>query len=235
MNKCFVDYRISKEELANLSKEDLDITKVLPSKSLYKAIDGHPDIQLNIISNNEIIVHEELFNNLKTDPSLNKFNLNIIKTKEILKNTYPHDISLNAVNLKNFFIHNLKYTDKCLLGTAKEKVLINVAQGYTKCSCAVISNNAIITSDVGIYNELKKYPIDVLGISAKDILLPHLNYGFIGGTCGLINKNTIAFFGDYNLHAYGKEIEKFLIKHDVKPLFLSHKPLVDRGSILTLF
>ena len=82
MNKCFVDYRISKEELANLSKEDLDITKVLPSKSLYKAIDGHPDIQLNIISNNEIIVHEELFNNLKTDPSLNKFNLNIIKQKK---------------------------------------------------------------------------------------------------------------------------------------------------------
>lgn len=235
MNKCFVDYRISKEEISNLSLENLDIIKVLPSKNLYKAIDGHPDIQLNILSNNTLIAHEELFNNLKSYPSLNKFNLNLVKAKTNLKNTYPYDISLNAVNLKDFFIHNLKYTDECLLNSVKEKNLINVKQGYTKCSCAVISNNAIITSDVGIYNELKKYPIDVLGISTKDISLPYLNYGFIGGTCGLLCENKIAFFGNYNLHPYGKEIEKFLIKHDVKPIFLSKKPLVDRGSILTLF
>lgn len=232
MNKCFIDYRTSKEELENLLKENLDVIKVLPSKNLYNAIDGHPDIQLNIISNNEIIVHDELYKILENTLDSK---INIIKAKNHLKNTYPYDISLNAVNLKDFFIHNLKYTDKHLLDEVKNKNLINVKQGYTKCSCSVISDNAIITSDVGIYNELKKYPIDVLGISAKDILLPHLNYGFIGGTCGLINENTIAFFGDYNLHPYGLDIKKFLIKHDVKPLFLSHKPLIDRGSILTLF
>ena len=153
MNKCFVDYRISKEEISNLSLENLDIIKVLPSKNLYKAIDGHPDIQLNILSNNTLIAHEELFKNLKSYASLNKFNLKLVKAKTNLKNTYPYDISLNAVNLKDFFIHNLKYTDEYLLNSVKEKNLINVKQGYTKCSCAVISNNAIITSDVGLYNE----------------------------------------------------------------------------------
>lgn len=232
MNKCFIDYRTSKEELDNLLKENLDVIKIPPSKNLYKAIDGHPDIQLNIISNNKIIVHDELFKTLKN--TLNS-KLNIIKAENPLKNIYPYDISLNAVNLKNFFIHNLKYTDKHLLDIVKEKNLINVKQGYTKCSCAVINDNAIITSDIGIYNELKKYPIDVLGISTKDISLPYLNYGFIGGTCGLITKNKIAFFGNYKLHPYGLDIQKFLIKHDVKPIFLSNKPLIDRGSILTLF
>ena len=234
MNKCFIDYRTSLEELETLSKENIEIIKVLPSKNLYEAITGHPDIQLNILSNDKIIAHEEFFNFLKTNSSLTN-DLNIIKTKGTLKNTYPYDISLNAVNLKDFFIHNIKFTDKNLLEVVKDKTLINVKQGYTKCSCAVISDNAIITSDVGIYNELKKYPIDVLGISCKDISLPSLNYGFIGGTCGLISENTLAFFGDYTLHPYGKDIEKFLIKHDVKPLFLSNTPLIDRGSILTLF
>ena len=97
MNKCFVDYRISKEEISNLSLKNLDIIKVLPSKNLYKAIDGHPDIQLNILSNNTLIAHEELFNNLKSYPSLN-----LVKAKTNLKNTYPYDISLNAVNLKAY-------------------------------------------------------------------------------------------------------------------------------------
>ena len=220
--------------MENLSKENVEIIKVFPSKNVYEAINGHPDIQLNIISNKEIVVHEELFDTLKNNSSLYVFNLNIIKAKAPLKNTYPCDISLNAVNLKNFFIHNLKFTDKNLLKLVKNKTLINVKQGYTKCSCAIINDKAIITSDVGIYNELKKYPIDVLGISAKDISLPLLNYGFIGGTCGLISKGTIAFLGNLNFHPYGKDIEKFLIKHDVKPIFLSNKPLIDRGSILTL-
>lgn len=234
MNKCFIDYRTSLEELENLSKENIEIIKIPQSKNVYEAINGHPDIQLNIISNDKIIVHEEFFDILKNNSSLMSSNLNIIKAKESLKNTYPYDISLNAVNLKDFFIHNLKFTDKNLLDLTKDKTLINVKQGYTKCSCAVINDKAIITSDIGIYNELKKYPIDVLGISARDISLPLLNYGFIGGTCGLISNDTIAFFGNLNLHSYGKDIEKFLIKHHVKPIFLSNKPLTDRGSILTL-
>lgn len=229
MNKCFVDYRISEEELNNLLKENLDIIKVLPSKNLYRAIDGHPDIQLNIISNKKIIVHDELYEKLP-----NNSDIDILKAKNPLKNVYPYDVSLNAVNLKDFFIHNLKFTDENLLMNVGDKTLINVKQGYTKCSCAVINDNAIITSDVGIYNELKKYPIDVLGIHCTDISLPFLNYGFIGGTCGLISNDKICFFGNYNFHSYGKDIEKFLIKHDVKPIFLSNNPLIDRGSILTL-
>ncbi len=55
----------------------------------------------------------------------------------------------------NQLIHNLKFTDDNLLSYEKHKILINVKQGYTKCSCLPVSKNALITSDVGIYNTLK--------------------------------------------------------------------------------
>lgn len=230
MKKCFVDYRISPEEFEKLSKENIEIIKVSSSPKLYSAISGHPDIQINIINKNKIMVHKDF--PLSSLPK--NSDLEIVFANNALESTYPNNIFLNAVNLKDFFIHNLKFTDKNLLNEVSDKTLVNVKQGYTKCSCAVVSHNAIITSDVGIYNVLKKYPIDVLGIPSGDILLPELNYGFIGGCCGLISPDTLAFFGNLKHHSYGKDIEKFLIKHHVKPLYLSEENLIDRGSILTL-
>ena len=43
---CFVDYRISKEELLNLSALNLNVISVPQCDLVYKAINGHPDIQM---------------------------------------------------------------------------------------------------------------------------------------------------------------------------------------------
>ena len=126
-------------------------------------------------------------------------------------------------------------TDKNLLNLVKSKKLINTNQGYTKCSAAIVSDNAIITSDISIKNALSSTNIDVLLLPPGDILLPGLDYGFIGGTCGLIDKSTLAFFGDLSYYKYGKEVLSFLKKHNVNPLYLRKGPLIDRGSILSIF
>lgn len=231
MKKCFIDYRTSEKEIEKLKYLNLEIIKIPLNKNLYTAINGHPDIQLNIVTNNTLIVHKDF------DISLlgNISKLNIITSINTLKEKYPNNIFLNAVTLKDFFIHNLKFTDKKLLDMVKEKTLINVKQGYTRCSCAIISENALITSDINIYNTLKKYPdLDVLGVPTGDILLPGLNYGFIGGCCGLVSQDILAFYGNLKYHSYGNDIKKFLFKHNVKPLYLSDERLIDRGSILTL-
>ena len=71
-------------------------------------------------------------------------------------------------------------------------------------------------------------------IPSGDISLPGLDYGFIGGTCGLISKNQMAFFGNLENHPYGNHIKNFLLKYDVEPIYLSNGKLIDRGSILTI-
>ncbi|MGL5066689.1 MAG: DUF6873 family GME fold protein [Sarcina sp.] len=231
MNTCFIDCRISDIELNNLYKENLNIIQIPNSPYLYDSINAHPDIQVNITSNSSIILAK---NSSLDTASLSALNISVTHSKNELEKKYPKNIFLNAINLPNYFIHNLKYTDEKLLSLVQDKELINIKQGYSKCSCCIVSDNALITSDIGIYNSLKPYDIDLLLIPTGDITLPGLSYGFIGGSCGLISKNKLAFLGNLKNHTYEKEVKDFLFKHNVEPIFLSDSKLIDRGSILTL-
>lgn len=231
---CFIDYRTSIEEKNHLINLGFEIITVPKSPMLYEAINGHVDIQLNIINKKEksIIINKDLPINFKK--LLSKNNINYINSSKTLSKTYPGNIFLNGLSLDNFFIHNLKYTDPILLSTSKNKELIDVKQGYTKCSILPLRDKVIITSDAGIERTLRNYNFDILLIPPGDILLPGLNYGFIGGVGGMINDNSMAFFGDLSKYEFGNEVKKFLFKYDIKPLYLSKSKLIDRGSLFVL-
>lgn len=233
MKICFVDYRTPENDIYKLQKEGLDVIKIPKCPALYEAINGHPDIQLHIINNSEIILSKNSSQTLIN--SLEGRNLTISKSERELTEKYPYDIILNGISTNNFFIHNIKYTDPKLLTKMSSRKLINVTQGYTKCSCAVVSENAIITSDKKIEKILKENGFNVLLIPPGDILLPGLDYGFIGGCCGLISKEKMAFFGNLDNYIYGNEVKNFLKTNGVSPLYLNNGKLVDRGSILTIF
>jgi len=230
MDNIFVDYRISNEELFNLKKLDINIIKCPKCDLLYDAINGHPDILINLIDDKHIVVHKDIDKNFMEYLEILGYKISL--SNNSLGNKYPHNIILNALNFSDYFIHNLKHTDKNLRSAVKKSNIINVNQGYTKCSCAVLSENALITSDNSIYKALQGTDIDVLLIPPGDILLPGLDYGFIGGCCGLIDKHKIAFFGDLNFYYYGSEVLSFLNKHDLEPIYLRHGKLIDRGSLM---
>lgn len=232
---CFVDYRITKEELLNLSKLNLNPILVPKSDDVYEAINGHPDIQLNVLKNNsfnKVIIQKNISNKFKE--ILKSNNISYILSKKSLSNTYPKDIILNSLILENYFIHTLKYTDENLLISQNSKIYINVPQGYTKCSILPVREKALITSDKGIFDSLKYYNFDILLLPPGDILLPSLNYGFIGGVGGMISNNKMAFFGDLDSYKWGDQVKKFLFKYDVSPLALKKGKLIDRGSLITL-
>ena len=231
---CFVDYRISIVEEKSLKNLGVKIIKVPPCNNLYNAIKGHVDIQLNILSKIEkkVIVQKDINDSFKKELTNN--NINFIESKNSLGEKYPSNIALNSLILDNYFIHNLNFSDENLLESQKNKTLVNVKQGYTKCSSLVVNNNSIITSDKGIYNSLLKHNFDILLLPPGDIILDGLDYGFIGGTGGLISPSTMAFFGSLEKYAYGEEVKKFLKKHNYKPIYLSNSKLYDRGSLFTL-
>lgn len=232
---CFIDYRVTKEELLNLSKLNMNPILVPKCTNVYEAINGHPDIQLNILKNkslDKVIIQKDISQNFRE--ILKSHNINYIVSKNSLSNTYPDDIILNSLILEDYFIHTLKYTDSNLLKSQELKLHINVPQGYTKCSILPVRNNSLITSDQGIYNTLKDFNFDILLLPPGDILLPSLNYGFIGGVGGMISNNKMAFFGDLGSYKWGDQIKKFLFKYDVSPIALRKGKLIDRGSLLTL-
>lgn len=232
MKYAIVDFRICREEKSNLIKLGYKILICPPSRLLYQAVCGHPDMLLHIIDKNNIMVHRDMDKNFIV--LLQNLGFNISLSENSLKNTYPEDIMLNSISLSNLFVHNIKYTDPKLLQYMNDKKPINVKQGYTKCSTAIVSKHAIMTSDKTIAKAFLNEDTDVLLLPQGDIILNGLNYGFIGGSCGLIDENTLAFYGDLSYYAYGEIVLEFLKKHGVKPIYLRKGKLIDRGSLFII-
>ena len=231
---CFIDYRTSKSEINSLKKLNYEIIKIPKDSNLYEAINGHTDIQLNILNNHSktVIINKNI--DLSFKKLLKEKNINFIESDSTLSSKYPNNISLNAYITDNYLIHNLDFTDKKILDYCKNKKTINVKQGYTKCSILPVKENAIITKDKGIYDTLKNENFDILLLPFGDIELSGFNYGFIGGVGGMISDNSMAFFGSLDNYIFGNEVKKFLYKYDVKPIYLNNTKLIDRGSLLVL-
>ena len=227
---CFVDYRTTENEINSLKKLNYDVIKIPKDNNLYEAINGHTDIQLNILNKNTLIINKNI--NLSFKELLKTKNINFIESDSTLSSKYPSNISLNAYITDNYLVHNLKFTDKKILDYCKNKKTINVNQGYTKCSILPLREKVIITNDTGIYNTLKNENFDILLLPFGDIELSGFNYGFIGGVGGMISNDSMAFFGSLDNYAFGNEVKKFLYKYDIKPIYLSNTKLIDRGSLL---
>ncbi|URZ16944.1 DUF6873 family GME fold protein [Clostridium felsineum] len=232
MKAVIVDNRISELEKYNLKKLDLNIILTPICKDISSPISGHPDEVICKVSDKLMIIYKSSTSEFIA--SIKNLGINIIKSSNTLGNEYPNDVALNGVVLKDFFIHNIKYTDPSLYNNILDKTIINVKQGYTKCSTAVINDYALMTSDIGIANSASKFNLDVLLLPPGDIVLPGFEYGFIGGSCGLINKNTLAFYGNLEKYKFKNKVLNFLNKHNIKPIYLSDSKLIDRGSIITI-
>lgn len=201
--------------------------------NLYDAISSHPDIQIFVLNKNKLIVQNQINENLLE--KLRSVGKEIHFSQKTLSNKYPHDIILNCFILGELFVHNLRYTDSKIIELLPDSIKkINVNQGYSKCSTAIINDKAIITSDPSIANALSLEKVDVLYLPPGDIILEGMNYGFIGGSCGLLDEKNIAFFGNLDKYMYGNEVKDFLQKHNVNWHYLSDGKLIDRGSILML-
>lgn len=128
---------------------------------------------------------------------------------EELGHDYPDDIAFNAACTGRYFIHHLQYTAPRLLDIVRNEIhahshfpdeadprggdgpglhCIDVRQGYSKCSIAIVDERSIITSDRGIAKAITRsgHDIDCLLISEGYVKLRGFDHGFIGGTCGLI-------------------------------------------------
>ena len=110
-----------------------------------------------------------------------------------------------------------------------------IKQGYSKCSVCICGYNTIITDDKSIYNAVSSYDnINSLLIEKGSVSINKYDYGFIGGCCGLIDKNLLLFNGDLSLHSDFNKIKNFLYDNDIKYIDIKRKPLTDIGSIIPI-
>ena len=196
IGKAIVAGNINKKSIEKLKELYLDIFQTQKCVDVYDEISYHPDIQ-TFVNNNKIIISPNMYDLYKENIQNEK--ILVYKGDSYLSLKYPQDIMYNACIVGKYFIHNLKYTDKKVLEYIENEryKIININQGYSKCSISVVDENSIITSDRGIEKELSKY-LDVLYIDPeKNIKLGNMQ-GFIGGATGLINENW-CINGDINI------------------------------------
>ncbi|MCL2097040.1 MAG: hypothetical protein FWH10_09085 [Oscillospiraceae bacterium] len=194
----------------------------------------HPDMFCFNLEKNKWIFYDEIYE--KNKNIIDKLNLDITTVKSPDSCGYPGDIKLNAAIFGDYLICNIKHTDEKIIEYANEtgKNIIDVNQGYAKCSVCIVNENSIITSDISICKKALQNNIEVLLIDKGHINLEGYDYGFIGGCSGLITKNKLAFTGNIELHPDYENIKNFCGSREVEAVSLSNEKLYDYGSMFAL-
>lgn len=166
---------------------------------------------------------------------LSKLGATVYYKAEHLLNGYPEEAALNVLPFGRTLVCNKKTVDSSLLRLAisQKYAIINCKQGYTKCSVAPVSHDALITDDVGIFKVLCR-EFDVLLLKKGDVKLQNFPYGFIGGACMMISKTDMLFFGDAKTHVDFEHIKSFLRNHNVYLQSAARGSLQDIGSVIPL-
>ena len=145
---------------------------------------------------------------------------------------YPKDILFNGFTLgKRLFCSKKGFSRAATFFAVQNGFeIVNINQGYAKCSTLLLGEVGAITSDESIKRALDPF-LKVLKIDAGEILLPPYDYGFIGGASFVLGK-TVYFFGEISKHKNSKDILNFISELGFNAVSLSDEPLTDCGGAI---
>lgn len=153
--------------------------------------------------------------------------------RKLLKREYPGDVRYNGFSTGKYYIHNLSYTDPCLMDSVRSMGLIpvDVKQGYSNCSIVPVDCDSVITYDRGIAASCEKAGMKVLLTVPGHVELPGYDTGFLGGASGLLDDEVI-FNGDLSQHPDFERIKSFIEERGLRVKYFDDHPLRDIGSII---
>lgn len=201
---------------------------------VYRSIANHPDIYFFQVGWHTM-VHAPGVDMIFLE-KLRSSGVCLIPGEKDPSGEYPSTALYNAARVGNKVFLNKKYSDRVVLDTIRERGLsiIDVPQGYTRCSVLAVSDRALITSDKKISFHSRKNGFEALEILPGHVLLPGEKHGFIGGAGGLTLDGKVFLAGDIRRHPQGQEIEKFISANSKGLINLDGLELCDLGSFFFL-
>lgn len=231
MKHILIDHRVSDACVDTLGRLGYSVVRLPTSSALPKEISAHPDTLIYKLRDGSLLMSEEYYRQNR-----NIFDSRSIRGIRLSKaqphGEYPFDILFNALMVQDTVYGRIDMISDIILQEAKNKVAVK--QGYARCSVAMLSEKAAITSDAGLAKALSENGISVLKISQGSIALDGYAYGFIGGAGGLLEKGLYASFGKIKAHPDGELICDFAERNYVKIIELSDEPLHDYGGFIVL-
>ncbi|MDR3046438.1 MAG: hypothetical protein LBU51_02335 [Bacteroidales bacterium] len=198
-------------------------------------IAGHPDIFICPVGNQTVIAPNTPIEIIKI---LDERQISYLMGENSIGITKSHSTHYNVVTTNQLIIHQFKYTDPSIIScfqkqnnnVAFQQKCINIKQAYTRCSLLALKENHFITSDQGIANTLHKRGLDVFYMSPKEIILPGVSHGLLGGCLGVM-ETTVFMTGNLNYHSEGKQLKEYLSSLQYQIVELYEGPLMDGGGI----
>ncbi len=213
-----------------------DATVITPPeiKCLPQAMRRHADLGIAIISSKKAVCPPESYAYYKN--ALSHYGFEIIEGKNSLGRHYPKDSAYNVGIVGKKCFLNKKVCDEVLyeIILSEGYEIIEVKQGYTKCSICPIDENSFITGDVSIARAGEKAGMEVLLVSNDNIALPGFLNGFFGGSVGMASENELLINGDIDLLPDSKKIRNFLSLKNIRITKLKEGEVLDIGSIIPL-
>ena len=232
MRYVITDNRIDKKCERGLLERGFELIKMPAFSALQEPVAAHPDMLL-FIGKGKIVCHKDYFTIAKNELShiAEITGAGLVLTKDTLRAEYPYDVAFNAAAVGDMLICRRDAVSPTVAELYTEDNIINVKQGYAKCSTLVVSNGAIVTADPSIARAASEKGIDVLSVSPAGVSLEGYGCGFIGGASGT-DEEKVCFCGNVDLHPDGERIKEFCRKHGKSAVSLSDGPLYDYGTLM---
>lgn len=215
----------------SMRKLGITVLTTHPDCALPKPTQFHGDM-LSFYAGNSRMIIPKSENTLQS--KLNYLGIRTIFTQNLLEKQYPKDAGCNVLSIGNHIFYNPRSADPEIVRQCFYLQHHKVGQGYTRCSVAVVNANSVMTADRGLSQAMQQAGFQVLELEPGSIQLPGYEYGFIGGCCGLIAPNVLAFTGSLRTHPDGDRIKRFLQTQKVDFIELSDGPLRDIGGLIPL-
>lgn len=235
-----VDFRMRKVEKEYIESLGYEIIENGFNLDVYDEISSHVDIYY--LKAGDVV--------FSAPEKRGQVPFNTVNCVATVGGEYPLDVPYNVCIVGKNAIHNFKYTDNVVKFYLERHGynLIDVEQGYSKCSTCVVDDNSCITTDIGIARKLLDAGIDTLYVSEPDIKLKTrankifvkestMSFvdsemqGFIGGAMARLG-DTVILFGDISNLVNGTKIKNFVEKKGLKFHHFEGLDIVDYGGIL---
>ena len=233
MKIAVVDSRIPKDAQSALSRYADKIIALPPFSDLQSPVSAHPDMLLFPTENGIITNKRYAEENAALFCELAQLSgREIILDETRLAPDYPADMRFNCFCAGGrLFGLSATLSEKVVAWVKKQTMpVVNVRQGYAKCSACVVSCNAVITEDVSIEKSMKENGVDLLRVASGHVALDGYDRGFIGGASGTDGEN-VYFCGDISRHPDFEKINDFCRKHGKGCVSLGFGGLYDVGTI----
>lgn len=209
------------------------ILPTVPCHSLAHPVACHPDMVLFFAGSGRLICAPEVFKAYHR--LLSPYGVCLVQGKSALGCDYPHDVAYNVLSTATHAFARKNSVDPVILDYLEKKNIhcCNVNQGYARCS-TVLFGDRLITADPSVHHAAKAAGFTVLFIRPGYVELPGYDYGFLGGASGLLEGNTVAFFGDLNTHPDGLAIRQFISGGGFHVCEIPGRPLTDIGTLLCI-